>query len=58
MFRLGPFLYAGHSVFPLAVPSSLDLQGVLHDGFVMVLCPVMWPNQESFRRFTVDNKGS
>ena len=26
--------------------------------FAMVLCRVMWPNQESLHRFTVANKGS
>ena len=26
--------------------------------FAMVLCRVMWPNQDSLRRFTVANRGS
>ena len=45
----------GCLLLPSRVP-SLALQGALQDE--MVLCRVMWPNQDSFCCLTVANKGS
>ena len=59
---LHPFLYSIQPVLPLVAPlSSLTLllpsRVPCRVVFEMVLCWVVWPNQESFHHLTVD-KGS
>ena len=49
-------LYFIYPVFPLANPLLLLSRVPCRMVFEMVVCRVIWPSQENYRRFTVDNK--